>query len=120
MKKRALDLFNRSHQRPGADTAGGGGRIKPGKRPGGRSGGQTAEAKPRIHQKSPRDRWIAARQQPGGRPRLVATSGPLTTISQIDPIKAVVTAGEGPFTDFVSRHPDPEERAHTYGAWSSS
>jgi len=38
------------------------------------------------------------------------TSGPLTTVSQIDPIKAVVTAGEGPFTDFVSRHPDPEER----------
>src|SRR6266513_2839973 len=39
------------------------------------------------------------------------TSGPLTTVSQIDPIKAVVTAGEGPFTDFVSRHPDPTERA---------
>jgi RND family efflux transporter MFP subunit len=38
------------------------------------------------------------------------TSGPLTTVSQIDPIKAVVTAGEGPFTDFVSRHPDPKER----------
>ena len=27
-------------------------------------------------------------------------------MSQIDPIKAVVTVGEGPFTDFVSRHPD--------------
>ena len=39
------------------------------------------------------------------------TSGRLTTISQIDPIKAIVTAGEGPFTDFVSRHPDPTERA---------
>jgi RND family efflux transporter MFP subunit len=38
------------------------------------------------------------------------SSGPLTTISQIDPIKAVVTAGEAPFTDFVSRHPDPKER----------
>src|SRR5216117_2267043 len=38
------------------------------------------------------------------------TSGPLTTVSQIDPIKAVVTAGEGPFTDFVSRHPDATER----------
>src|SRR5216117_749521 len=38
------------------------------------------------------------------------TTGPLTTVSQIDPIKAVVTAGEGPFTDFVSRHPDPDER----------
>jgi membrane fusion protein (multidrug efflux system) len=31
-------------------------------------------------------------------------------MSQIDPIKAVVTAGEAPFTDFVSRHPDPKER----------
>src|SRR5438093_7126667 len=41
------------------------------------------------------------------------TSGPLTTVSQIDPIKAVVTAGEGPFTDFVSRHPDATER-NTY------
>ena len=38
------------------------------------------------------------------------TSGPLTTISQIDPIKALVTAGEGAFTDFVSKHPDPVER----------
>ena len=32
----------------------------------------------------------------------------LTTVSQLDPIKAIVTAGEGPFTDFVSRHPDPD------------
>ena len=39
------------------------------------------------------------------------TTGSLTTVSQLDPIKAVVTAGEGPFTDFVSRHPDPKERA---------
>jgi RND family efflux transporter MFP subunit len=38
------------------------------------------------------------------------STGPLTTMSQIDPIKAVVTAGEGPFTDFVARHPDPTER----------
>jgi RND family efflux transporter MFP subunit len=38
------------------------------------------------------------------------SSGPLTTISQTDPIKALVTAGEGPFTDLVSRHPDPTER----------
>lgn len=38
------------------------------------------------------------------------TSGPLTTISQIDPIKALITAGEGAFTDFVSKHPDPDER----------
>src|SRR5207248_6229578 len=38
------------------------------------------------------------------------STGPLTTMSQIEPIKAVVTAGEGPFTDFVSRHPDPKER----------
>src|SRR5438270_2680948 len=39
------------------------------------------------------------------------STGPLTTVSQVDPIKAIVTAGEGPFTDFVSRHPDPTERA---------
>jgi RND family efflux transporter MFP subunit len=38
------------------------------------------------------------------------STGVLTTVSQIDPIKAVVTAGEGPFTDFVSRHPDAAER----------
>jgi membrane fusion protein (multidrug efflux system) len=38
------------------------------------------------------------------------TSGPLTTVSQIDPIKAIVTTGEGAFTDFISRHPDPKER----------
>ena len=41
------------------------------------------------------------------------STGPLTTVSQIDPIKAIVTAGEGPFTDFVSRHPDAKER-NTY------
>src|SRR6201987_2553205 len=41
------------------------------------------------------------------------TTGPLTTMAQIDPIKAVGPAGEGPFTDFVSRHPDPTER-NTY------
>src|SRR5437868_4364019 len=38
------------------------------------------------------------------------STGPLTTVSQLDPIKAIVTAGEGPFTDFVSRHPDSDER----------
>src|SRR5216110_2000423 len=39
------------------------------------------------------------------------TTGTLTTVSQLDPIKAIVTAGEAPFTDFVTRHPDPTERA---------
>jgi len=38
------------------------------------------------------------------------STGSLTSVSQLDPIKAVVTAGEGPFTDFISRHPDPDER----------
>ncbi|MFN2542675.1 MAG: efflux RND transporter periplasmic adaptor subunit [Chthoniobacterales bacterium] len=38
------------------------------------------------------------------------STGALTTVSQLDPIKAIVTAGEGPFTDFISRHPDPDER----------
>jgi len=37
-------------------------------------------------------------------------TGTLTTVSQIDPIKAIVSAGEGPFTDFISRHPEPDER----------
>jgi RND family efflux transporter MFP subunit len=35
---------------------------------------------------------------------------PLTTVSQIDPIKAIVTVGEGGFTDFFSRYPDQEKR----------
>src|SRR5881398_608802 len=34
------------------------------------------------------------------------STGPLTTVSQIDPIKALVTVGEGPWTDFISRHRD--------------
>jgi membrane fusion protein (multidrug efflux system) len=38
------------------------------------------------------------------------STGTLTSVSQVDPIKAIVTAGEGPFTDFISRHPDPDER----------
>src|SRR5229473_8514341 len=38
------------------------------------------------------------------------STGTLTSVSQVDPIKAVVTAGEGPFTDFISRHPDADER----------
>jgi membrane fusion protein, multidrug efflux system len=38
------------------------------------------------------------------------STGSLTSVSQLDPIKAIVTAGEGPFTDFISRHPDPTER----------
>jgi membrane fusion protein (multidrug efflux system) len=38
------------------------------------------------------------------------STGHLTSVSQLDPIKAVVTAGEGPFTDFISRHPDADER----------
>src|SRR5207302_3219261 len=37
------------------------------------------------------------------------STGPLTTMSQIDPIKAVVTAGEGSWTDVVSRHPEARE-----------
>ena len=38
------------------------------------------------------------------------STGSLTSVSQLDPIKAIVTAGEGPFSDFISRHPDPAER----------
>src|SRR6267143_3717671 len=45
------------------------------------------------------------------------SSGPLTTISQVDPIKAVVTAGEQQMTEFVTRYPDPairEERLKNF------
>jgi membrane fusion protein, multidrug efflux system len=35
---------------------------------------------------------------------------PLTTVSQIDPIKANVTVGESAFTDFFSRYPDATKR----------
>lgn len=39
-----------------------------------------------------------------------AATTPLTTVSQIDPIKANVTAGESAFTDFFSRYPDTVQR----------
>ena len=38
------------------------------------------------------------------------STGPLTTMSQIDPIKAIVTVGEAGFTDFFARYPDAEKR----------
>src|SRR5438105_6498068 len=38
------------------------------------------------------------------------STGPLTTVSQLGPMKAVVTAGQGQFTDVYSRHPDATER----------
>jgi RND family efflux transporter MFP subunit len=42
---------------------------------------------------------------------LVGTgTGSLTTISQVDPIKAVVNVGEQSFTEFITDHPDPDER----------
>ncbi len=39
-----------------------------------------------------------------------AATSPLTTVSQIDPIKAIVTAGESSFTDFFARYPDASQR----------
>ena len=39
-----------------------------------------------------------------------ALTTPLTTVSQIDPIKAIVTVGEAGFTDFFARYPDAEKR----------
>jgi membrane fusion protein (multidrug efflux system) len=39
-----------------------------------------------------------------------SSSTPLTTVSQLDPIKAIVTVGEGAFTDFFARYPDAEKR----------
>jgi len=38
------------------------------------------------------------------------STGPLTTVSQVDPIKANVTVGEAGFTDFFARYPDAEKR----------
>jgi RND family efflux transporter MFP subunit len=37
-------------------------------------------------------------------------TGSLTSISQVDPIKAVVNVGEQSFTEFITEHPDPDER----------
>ena len=37
-------------------------------------------------------------------------TGPLTTISQVDPIKVAVNVGEQSFTGFITDHPDPDER----------
>ena len=37
-------------------------------------------------------------------------TGPLTTISQVDPIKTAVNVGEQSFTEFITDHPDPDER----------
>ena len=39
-----------------------------------------------------------------------ASTTPLATVSQIDPIKAIVTVGESAFTDFFSRYPDTVQR----------
>jgi membrane fusion protein (multidrug efflux system) len=39
-----------------------------------------------------------------------SSTTPLTTVSQIDPIKAIVTVGEAGFTDFFARYPDAEKR----------
>src|SRR5205809_3410669 len=39
-----------------------------------------------------------------------ASTTSLTTVSQIDPIKAIVTVGEGAFTDVFARYPDAEQR----------
>ena len=39
-----------------------------------------------------------------------SSTTPLTTVSQIDPIKAVVTVGESSFTDFFARYPDTTQR----------
>jgi RND family efflux transporter MFP subunit len=38
------------------------------------------------------------------------STGSLTTVSQVDPIKAVVTAGEQTYIEFATRYSDPEKR----------
>jgi membrane fusion protein (multidrug efflux system) len=40
------------------------------------------------------------------------STGTLTTVSQVNPIKATVNLGEQGFTEFVTKHPDPDERDH--------
>lgn len=37
-------------------------------------------------------------------------TGALTAISQVDPIKVAVNIGEQSFTEFITDHPDPDER----------
>ena len=38
------------------------------------------------------------------------SSGPLTTISQVDPIKAVIAGGEQGYSEFATRYSEPEKR----------
>jgi RND family efflux transporter MFP subunit len=38
------------------------------------------------------------------------STGTLTTVSQLDPITATVNLGEQGFTEFLTKHPDPDER----------
>jgi RND family efflux transporter MFP subunit len=40
------------------------------------------------------------------------STGILASISQVDPIKAMVNVGEQSFTEFITDHPDPDEREH--------
>jgi len=38
------------------------------------------------------------------------STGTLATVSQVNPIKATVNLGEQGFTEFLTKHPDPDER----------
>jgi membrane fusion protein (multidrug efflux system) len=38
------------------------------------------------------------------------SAGTLTTVSQVNPITATVSLGEQGFTEFLTKHPDPDER----------
>jgi RND family efflux transporter MFP subunit len=38
------------------------------------------------------------------------SKGTLTTVSQVNPVKATVNLGEQGFNEFVAKHPDPDER----------
>jgi RND family efflux transporter MFP subunit len=42
-------------------------------------------------------------------------TGTLTTVSQLDPIKATVNLGEQGFTEFLTKHRDPDERERYLG-----
>src|SRR5207237_4500359 len=110
-EKRALDLFNRKvisdQERDTAVAAAGSSRANV-------EADEAAVQQAELNLGytkiiSPIDGVAAIATAQGG--DLVGPStGPLTSVSQLDPIKAVVTAGEVPFTDFISRHPDPDER----------
>ena len=111
-EKRAFDLFKKKvisdQERDTAIAAAGASRANV---QADEAAVETGGVKSRLHEGHCANRWSSLASLTARWAILVGPStGPLTTVSQLDPIKAVVTAGEGPFTDFVTRHPDATER----------